>query len=116
VPGVTVHETGIDALTQGNAPGGNSSVLTELLIGVLAALLVLAWVFGSMLAFIPLLAALVSVLTMHLAIYGLTFVFSSSTQPFNPAVQYIVALLGLGLSIDYALLIVTRCGRSAPAA
>jgi uncharacterized membrane protein YdfJ with MMPL/SSD domain len=83
-------------------------VLTELMIGVLAALLVLAWVFGSILAFIPLLAALVSVLTMQLAIYGLTFVFSSASQPFNPAVQYIVALLGLGLSIDYALLIVTR--------
>jgi RND superfamily putative drug exporter len=109
LPGLTVHETGIDALTQGNtAGGGSSSVLTELLIGVLAALVILAWVFGSVLAVIPLMAALVSVLAMQLAIYGLTFVFPSSTQPFNPAVQYIVALLGLGLSIDYSLLIVTR--------
>jgi RND superfamily putative drug exporter len=28
--------------------------------------------------------------------------------PLHPAVQYIVALLGLGLSIDYSLLIVNR--------
>jgi RND superfamily putative drug exporter len=31
-----------------------------------------------------------------------------SSSPLNPAVQYIVALLGLGLSIDYSLLVVTR--------
>ncbi|MGY4982127.1 MMPL family transporter [Streptomyces sp. 900105755] len=31
-----------------------------------------------------------------------------SSSPISPAVQYIVALLGLGLSIDYSLLVVTR--------
>jgi RND superfamily putative drug exporter len=107
VPGATVHGTGINALASGNAASGNSSVVTELLIGALGALIVLAWVFGSFLALLPLITALISVLTMQLFIYALTFVVPSGT-PFNPAVQYIVALLGLGLSIDYSLLIVNR--------
>jgi RND superfamily putative drug exporter len=107
VPGATVHSTGLEALASGNASGGGSSVLSELLIGALGALVVLAWVFGSFLALLPLIMALISVLTMQLIIYGLTFLMPSS-QPFNPAVQYIVALIGLGLSIDYSLLIVNR--------
>lgn len=107
VPGATVQATGLNALAAGNTSTGSSNVLTELAIGALGALLVLAWVFGSFLAFLPLIMALVSVLTMQLFIYGLSFLMPSST-PFNPAVQYIVALLGLGLSIDYSLLIVNR--------
>jgi RND superfamily putative drug exporter len=107
LPGATVHGTGINALASGNAASGNSSVVTELLVGALGALIVLAWVFGSFLALLPLIMALISVLTMQLFIYALTFVVPSGT-PFNPAVQYIVALLGLGLSIDYSLLIVNR--------
>jgi RND superfamily putative drug exporter len=86
---------------------GNSTVLSELIVGALGALLVLAWVFGSFLAFLPLIMALVSVLTMQLMIYGLSYVMPASS-PLNPAVQYIVALLGLGLSIDFSLLVVNR--------
>jgi RND superfamily putative drug exporter len=51
--------------------------------------------------------ALVSVLTMQLLIYGLSYVMPASS-PLHPAVQYIVALLGLGLSIDFSLLVVNR--------
>ena len=106
-PGLTVHGTSLKALEAGNTVKGNSSVLAELLVGGLGALVVLAWVFGSFLALLPLIMALVSVLTMQLLIYGLSYLMPSSS-PLNPAVQYIVALLGLGLSIDYSLLIVTR--------
>ena len=102
-----MHGTSLKALAAGNTAKGNSSVLAELLVGALGALVVLAWVFGSFLAFLPLIMALVSVLTMQLLIYGLTYLMPSSS-PLNPAVQYIVALLGLGLSIDYSLLVVTR--------
>jgi uncharacterized membrane protein YdfJ with MMPL/SSD domain len=104
VPGAVVHQTGIEQLSAGGTSGG-SSVLSELLVGVGLALIVLAWVFGSALALLPLLSALVSVLTMQLAIYGLTYVTSIHI---NPSVQFIVALLGLGLSIDYSLLLVNR--------
>jgi RND superfamily putative drug exporter len=107
VPGATVHGTSMKALAEGNASSGHSSVLSELLVGALGALIVLAWVFGSFLALLPLIMALISVLTMQLFIYALSYVMPSST-PLNPAVQYIVALLGLGLSIDYSLLIVNR--------
>ena len=50
-PGLTVHGTSIAALQAGGpAVRGNSSVSTELIIGALGALIVLAWVFGSLLA------------------------------------------------------------------
>jgi RND superfamily putative drug exporter len=107
VPGAAVHSTGLNALTTGSASAAHSSVLSELLLGALASLVVLAFVFGSFLAILPLIMALVSVLTMQLFIYALTYVVPSST-PINPAVQFIVALLGLGLSVDYSLLIVNR--------
>ncbi|WEO92701.1 MMPL family transporter [Streptomyces sp. FXJ1.172] len=107
-PRLTVHGTSVKALEAGNTSGsGNSSVMTELIFGVLGALIVLAWVFGSLLAALPIIMALISVLTMQLLIYALTCIMPSSS-PLNPAVQYIVALLGLGLSIDYSLLVVTR--------
>ncbi|MGW6358552.1 MMPL family transporter [Streptomyces sp. NPDC055092] len=104
VPGTTVHQTGIEQLSSGGTSSG-SSVLTEMLVGVGLALLVLAWVFGSALAVLPLLSAIVSVLTMQLAIWGLTY---ATNIAINPSVQFIVALLGLGLSVDYALLLVNR--------
>jgi RND superfamily putative drug exporter len=106
-PGFTVHGTSLRALEAGNTTTGNSSVLAELAVGAIGALVVLAWVYGSLLAFLPLIMALISVLTMQLLIYGLTYVMPASS-PLNPAVQYIVALLGLGLSIDYSLLVVNR--------
>lgn len=104
VPGTTVHQTGIEQLSAGSSSGG-ASVLSEIMIGGVLALLVLAWVFGSALALLPLVSAAISVLTMQLAIWGLTYV---TNIAINPSVQFIVALLGLGLSIDYALLLVNR--------
>ena len=107
-PDFAVSGTSAVALQAGNASGsGNSSVLIEVMIGAAMALVVLAFVFVSFIALLPLAMALISILTMQLLIYGLTFVVPSSS-PINPAVQFIVALLGLGLTIDYSLLIVTR--------
>ena len=105
VPGTTTAITGVEQLSAGSNSGG-SSVLTEVVIGSLAALVILAWVFGSIIAFVPLLTALVSILTMLLALNGLTRLFPGIR--FNPAIEFIVAILGLGLSLDYALLVVTR--------
>ena len=107
-PDLTVNGTSLVALQAGSTThNGNSSVLTEVITGGAMALGVLALVFGSFIAFLPLLMAVVSVLTMQLMIYALTFIVPSSS-PINPAVQFIVALLGLGLSIDYSLLVLTR--------
>jgi RND superfamily putative drug exporter len=105
VAGAPVHLTGLDAL-QDQSNGGNNNgpgVLVEALVGGLGALIVLAFVFGSLLAVIPLFMAIPAILTTFLLVYGLTFLTDVS-----PIVQFLVALIGLGVAIDYALLIVVR--------
>ena len=83
--------------------GGRRGVLVEVVLGGLGALLVLAAVFGSLLAAVPLLVAVVSILATFLCLLGLTTVTDVSF-----VVQYLVALIGLGVAIDYSLLIVMR--------
>lgn len=63
----------------------------------------LAFVFGSLLAFLPLLMAVPAILTSFLAAYGLT-----TATGVSPVVQFLIALIGLGVAIDYALIIVVR--------
>src|SRR3954464_417067 len=103
VGGAAVHLTGYDALA--NESGGNEGpgVLLEALLGGLGALVILAFVFGSWLAIIPLFMAVPAILTSFLLVYGLTKITDVS-----PIVQFLVALIGLGVAIDYALLIVVR--------
>jgi len=67
------------------------------------ALIVLILVFGSFLALMPLAIAVGSILTTFLIVWGLTGLTDVSF-----IVQYLLALIGLGVAIDYALLIVTR--------
>jgi len=102
--GASVTITGNEAL-QKTSGGGSSglSTLDETLIGAAAALLVLAFVYGSTIAVVPLLMALPSILTTFLMVYGLEQLTSVSNL-----VQYLVAFIGLGIAIDYSLLIVTR--------
>lgn len=78
-------------------------MLTETLIGGLGALVVLAFVFGSLLALVPLVVGATSILTTFLIVFGLAEVTQVSTY-----VEYLVALIGLGVAIDYSLLLVTR--------
>jgi putative drug exporter of the RND superfamily len=102
--GTSVAVTGLDELTAAaESQPGDTGVLVETLVGGVGALVVLAFVFGSLLALAPLLVAAVSILTAFLAVYGLTTVTDVSFL-----VQYLVALIGLGVAIDYSLLLVTR--------
>ena len=103
VAGAPVHLTGYDALA--NETGGNEGpgVLLEALLGGVGAMVVLAFVFGSLLAIIPLFMAIPAILTSFLLVYGLTAITDVS-----PIVQFLIALIGLGVAIDYALLIVVR--------
>ncbi|NMO51629.1 MMPL family transporter [Actinoplanes sp. TBRC 11911] len=102
-PGSTVHVTGIGALNTGGNTGSGTSVLTETLLGGLGALAVLAFVFASLLALLPLLIAAVSILTTFLVVLALTAITDVSV-----IVQFLVALIGLGVAIDYSLLLATR--------
>jgi len=100
--GSTVGVTGIDALAVGDDTDG-PGVLTETLIGALGALLVLIFVFASFLALLPMIVAAVSILTTFLMLLPITEVTDVSF-----IVQFLVALVGLGVAIDYSLLLVTR--------
>ena len=79
------------------------SVLVETLFGAAGALLVLLFVFASFLAFLPLLIAAVSILTTFLLVLILT-----TFSDVSFVVQFLIALIGLGVAIDYSLLVVSR--------
>jgi putative drug exporter of the RND superfamily len=104
VGGSPVHLTGFDALAEDSGSDSEGpGVLLEALLGGAGALIVLAFVFASFLAVVPLLTAVVSIMTSFLLLLGLTEVTEVS-----PIVQFLIALVGLGVAIDYSLLVVSR--------
>jgi RND superfamily putative drug exporter len=103
VGGRPLQVTGVEALSDDTGGSGGIGLLAETLIGGFGALLVLAWVFGSALALVPLLVAAVSILTTFLALRLLTELTEVSF-----VVQFLVGLIGLGVAIDYSLLVVVR--------
>jgi RND superfamily putative drug exporter len=103
VAGAPVHLSGIEALESSTQQGGGVGLLVESLLGGLGALVVLAFVFASLMAFVPLVVAVVSVLTSLLLVWALTTVTDVSG-----IVGFLIALVGLGVAIDYSLLIVVR--------
>ena len=103
VGGAPVRLTGWDALNAQSGDSDGPGVLLEALLGGLGALVVLGFVFGSLLAFVPIMMALPAILTSFLAVYGLEQVTGVS-----PIVQFLIALVGLGVAIDFSLLICMR--------
>jgi putative drug exporter of the RND superfamily len=105
-PGVTVNVTGIQALEDAAGGGGNNgpSVLTEALIGGAGALVILLFVFGTLPAIaMPIVVAISSIMTTFGLVWLLSYVTSVSK-----IVEFLIALVGLGVAIDYALLIIFR--------
>jgi RND superfamily putative drug exporter len=100
--GAVVGVTGQDALAVGDSNSG-PGVLGETLIGAVGAFAVLAFVFASLLATLPLIVAAVSILATFLMLWPLTYL-----GQFSFIVQFLIALIGLGVAIDYSLLFVTR--------
>jgi len=103
VAGAPVRITGLDALSVQSGGGSGPGVLVEALLGGVGALLILAFVFGSFLALVPIMMAIAAILTSFLVVWGVTTITEVS-----PIVQFLIALIGLGVSIDYALLVVVR--------
>ena len=102
--GVTAHVTGFDAIIQSQGEASGPSVLFETLLGGIGALIILLFVFGTLPAVLmPLLVAITSILTTFLCVLALTYVTNVSL-----VVQFLVALVGLGISIDYSLLMIFR--------
>jgi putative drug exporter of the RND superfamily len=102
-PGVSVHLTGRDALNDASG-GSGPSVVTEALIGGGGALVILLFVFGTLPAILmPIGVAIASILNTFTLIWLLTYI-----TPVSLIVQFLVALVGLGVAIDYALLMIFR--------
>ncbi len=103
-PGVTVYLTGRDPLEAAGSGGGGPSVLTEGLIGGLGALVILFFVFGTLPAVaMPIVIAIASILNTFTLVWLLTYITNVSI-----IVQFLIALVGLGVAIDYALLMIFR--------
>ncbi|MGH2910461.1 MAG: MMPL family transporter, partial [Solirubrobacteraceae bacterium] len=98
-----VRITGMQALATGKPASKGTGVLVESMLGGLGALVVLAFVFASFLAFVPLITAGISIFTTFLALDGLT-----QLTAVSQIVEFLIALIGLGVAIDYSLLVVTR--------
>jgi putative drug exporter of the RND superfamily len=104
VAGERVRLTGFDALAEDSGAGsGGPGVLLEAVLGGAGALAVLTFVFASFLAVVPLVMALVSIMTTFLLLFGVT-----QLTAVSPIVQFLIALIGLGVAIDYSLLVVSR--------
>jgi RND superfamily putative drug exporter len=106
VAGAPVHITGLNALRADAADtgkSGGSSMAVEALIAGGGALLVLAFVFASWMALVPMLMALVAIPTTFLAVWPL-----ASATEVSVIVKFLIALVGLAIAIDYALLVVVR--------
>ena len=104
--GTTVEVTGHDPLEEASTHGssGGPSVLLEAVIGALGALVILLFVFGTLPAVLmPIGVAVASILNTFTLIWILTYITNVSI-----IVQFLIALVGLGVAIDYALLMIFR--------
>ena len=95
--------TGYNLLAQGSEDNTGPSLLVDTILGGLGALAVLAFLFASFLALVPLLVAAVSILTTLMIVLLGTYVIDISF-----VVQFLISLVGLGVAVDYSLLVVNR--------
>ncbi|GIF76306.1 MMPL family transporter [Asanoa siamensis] len=109
VGGAPLLLTGVEPLNESGG-GSDRPIIVEIALGAGGALVVLALAFGSLLALVPLLLAAVAITTTFLLVLALTAGLDVSF-----IVQYLVGLIGLGVAIDYALLII-MCWREERAA
>ena len=104
--GVTVNVTGRDALDEAakDGSGGGTSVLLEAVVGGLGALVILLFVFGTLPAVLtPIGVAVAAILNTFTLVWGLTYLTDVSI-----IVLFLIALVGLGLAVDYSLLLIFR--------
>ncbi len=95
--------TGSQLLQNGQQQAKGTGIAAEAAIGAIGSLLILALLFGSFLAFLPLIIGGVSVMSTFLVVGGLTEITGVSQ-----IVEFLIALIGLGVAIDYSLLVVSR--------
>jgi putative drug exporter of the RND superfamily len=103
--GIRVEVTGHDPLEEASTHGGGSgNVLLEAVIGGLGAIVILLFVFGTLPAILmPVAVAAAAILNTFTLVWALTYITNVSI-----IVQFLIALVGLGVAIDYALLMIFR--------
>jgi RND superfamily putative drug exporter len=103
-PGVQTHVTGILPLIEAEGGTDGPSLGLEIALGGFGALLILLLVFGTLPAVVmPLIIAATSILTTFGLVWLLTYITDVSI-----IVQFLIALVGLGVAIDYALIMIFR--------
>jgi putative drug exporter of the RND superfamily len=103
-PGVQTYLTGRDPLYQDEGGAEGPSLGVEIAIASIGALLILLFVFGTLPAVVmPLAVAATSILTTFGVVWLVTYVTDVSI-----IVQFLIALIGLGVAIDYSLLMIFR--------
>jgi RND superfamily putative drug exporter len=101
-----LRQAGLQAELGGELPGGAESEMkgTGELAGVIAALVILVFAFGSVVAAgLPLVIALTG-----LAVGSAGITLLAATMDVSTAAPTVATMVGLGVGIDYALLLVTR--------
>jgi putative drug exporter of the RND superfamily len=102
-PGWQVRISGTGPLAAAPSGAKGNSLIVEALLGAVGALFVLAFVYASLVAVLPLVMAAVSILTTYLVVLALTV-----RVEVNFIAGFVIALIGMGVAIDYSLLVVTR--------
>ena len=102
---IQVQVTGHDPLEEASTHGsGSGNVSLEAMIGGLGAIVILLFVFGTLPAILmPIAVAAAAILNTFTLVWALTYVTNVSI-----IVQFLIALVGLGVAIDYALLMIFR--------
>jgi RND superfamily putative drug exporter len=103
--GIQVQVTGHDPLEEASSHGsGGGNVLVEAVIGGLGAIVILLFVFGTLPAILmPVAVAAAAILNTFTLVWALTYITNVSI-----IVEFLIALVGLGVAIDYALLMIFR--------
>ncbi|MCW2606960.1 MAG: family transporter [Frankiales bacterium] len=104
--GTTADVTGRLALTEATTDGSEAGggALLEALVGGAGALVILLFVFGTLPAVLaPLVIATATILNAFTLVWGLSYLTDVSA-----IVPFLIALIGLGLAIDYALVMLFR--------
>jgi putative drug exporter of the RND superfamily len=102
---IVVNVTGHDPLEEASSHGsGGGNVLVEAVVGGIGALVILFFVFGTLPAVLmPIVVAAAAILNTFTLVWGLTYITNVSI-----IVEFLIALVGLGVAIDYALLMIFR--------